>query len=212
MGGADRACVVRLLGLLGLLGLLPRCALALGAAEQVPLGCFLYGWKISDAITSIPNPVNASDAQECQKKCAMTSECKSFGFQPAFHDCWLGSDMQTPVRTLVGSFVAGPAECVAERSFLSGLQASPGCTASPSIHFPGRTARESASTFTSGMVPVPLQCWPHYASTGKPALCKGSIMQVLEDTATGWPGTCLGLHLMPDETSETCETPRRQTA
>ena len=34
MGGADRACVVRLLGLLGLLGLLPRCALALGAAEQ----------------------------------------------------------------------------------------------------------------------------------------------------------------------------------
>ena len=27
--------------------------------KQVPLGCFLYGWKISDAIWGTPNPVTA---------------------------------------------------------------------------------------------------------------------------------------------------------
>ncbi|CAE7765089.1 unnamed protein product [Symbiodinium sp. CCMP2592] len=190
---------------LAVLGL-PLCFSEASAAEQVPLGCFLYGWKVAEALSGISNPVNASDAVECQKKCAATDECKSFGFQTSFNACWLGSDIQTPSRALSNGFVAGPAKCVAERRFLSGLEASPACTASPSIRFPGRTAGESASTFTSGMVPVPLQCWPHYAATGKPALCKGSLMQVLEDSATGWPGNCLGLHFLPDETSETCET------
>ena len=177
----------------------------LSDAAEVPLGCFLYGWKISDAIWGTPNPVNATDALQCQQICANTPDCETFGFQPTWKDCWLGSKMQVPTRSSDISFVAGPAECQVAGKFRSGLSASPACALSPSPNFPGSTALQSADEFADGFVPVPLQCWPHWQS-GKPALCKGLPVETLEDTATGWPGKCLGLHRTQLPVTEDCES------
>lgn len=184
------------------------CALAAvlcTEAAEVPLGCFLYGWKISDAIWGTPNPVNATDALHCQQICVNTPHCETFGFQPAWKDCWLGSKMQVPARSSAVSFVSGPAKCAVAGQFGTGLSASPACALSPSSDFPGDTALQSASDFADDMVPVPLQCWPHLPN-GELALCKGLPVETLEDTATGWPGKCLGLARTDLPMTEDCES------
>jgi len=182
------------------------CALVLCTeAAEVPLGCFLYGWKISDAIWGTPNPVNATDALHCQQICINTPHCETFGFQPAWKDCWLGSKMQVPARSSAVSFVSGPAKCAVAGQFGTGLSASPACALSPSSDFPGDTALQSASDFADDMVPVPLQCWPHLPN-GELALCKGLPVETLEDTATGWPGKCLGLARTDLPMTEDCES------
>ncbi|CAE8690964.1 unnamed protein product [Polarella glacialis] len=73
----------------------------------------------------------------------------------------------------------------------------------------GATAEESAADWSTGIaaaseVPTNLQCWPHFED-GRLARCKGEPVQVLEDSATGWPGQCLGTHKVDLPLSESCE-------
>lgn len=57
-----------------------------------------------------------------------------------------------------------------------------------------------------GMVPVGLQCWPHSSTDGSLRSCKNEPVVVLEDFATGWPGTCQGLTLINLPSGLDCAT------
>jgi len=176
--------------------------------DTTPLGCFFYGWKISEALTDVTNPANATSALHCQNVCGSTAGCETFGYQPSSQDCWLGGKMGTPQRAS-DSFVSGPSQCSVSGSFASGMKASTMCAALPSLSFPGANAEASAAAWTTGVVPVELQCWPHLPWNGKLANCEGGPVITLEDTATGWPGTCLGL-VQTSVASDTCETNCRE--
>lgn len=185
-----------------LLLLVPPCIRAV--IDTTPLGCFFHGYKISEALQGLKNPVDARSAVECQQTCADTAGCQTFGFQPDHQDCWLGGALETPQKTVSPSFIAGPARCSVSGTFESGMPASASCTASPSTSFPGATPEQSAADFTTGLVPVSLQCWP-YDEEGSLVPCKGEPIVTLEDTSTGWPGKCLGLHLVTLTAGESCE-------
>eukprot|EP00913_Durusdinium_trenchii_P002000 g1850.t1 len=171
--------------------------------------------------------VSWHDFEYLQKLCDASSCAKGFTLEVRLLRSWaveVCADLmellrrhahivkESAVRLLEKTFIAGPAKCTVAGKFSTGLAASPACALSPNSNFPGGTPLDSASDFASGLVPVPLQCWPHWP-TGEPALCKGIQIETLEvtgargflacrahtranlqDTATGWPGTCLGLH------------------
>eukprot|EP00930_Biecheleria_cincta_P047428 TRINITY_DN32881_c0_g1_i1.p1 TRINITY_DN32881_c0_g1~~TRINITY_DN32881_c0_g1_i1.p1 ORF type:complete len:720 (+),score=96.54 TRINITY_DN32881_c0_g1_i1:33-2192(+) len=177
---------------------------AMATVKAVPLGCFFYGWKISSPMTGLTNPTNATDALACQKICEDTSPCKSFGFQPESQDCWLGGELELPTRAAKHSFTSGPAKCTVTGEFPSGMEANSMCASLPGLAFPGATAKDSASAFPTGVVPVNMQCWPHYPN-GELASCSGEPIVTLEDTATGWAGRCLGLHMVAGASGDMCE-------
>lgn len=177
---------------------------AMGTVKAVPLGCFFYGWKISSPMTGLTNPRNATDALGCQKVCQDTASCKSFGYQPESQDCWLGGEIELPTKAVEPSFTSGPSKCEVTGKFASGMKANSMCASLPGPSFPGATANDSSATFPTGVVPVNMQCWPHYPN-GELASCSGEPIVTLEDTATGWAGRCLGLHMVAGASTDMCE-------
>mmetsp|Transcript_63210 Transcript_63210/g.116397 ORF Transcript_63210/g.116397 Transcript_63210/m.116397 type:complete len:744 (+) Transcript_63210:750-2981(+) len=84
----------------------------------------------------------------------------------------------------------------------------------PTIGFPAQTAALSNSAWPSGTQPPSLACWPQ-TQDGSILPCDTGSFQVLDDTASGWPGKCSGLgirHLLATEDSygfncqKSCET------
>eukprot|EP00933_Yihiella_yeosuensis_P013935 TRINITY_DN12695_c0_g1_i2.p1 TRINITY_DN12695_c0_g1~~TRINITY_DN12695_c0_g1_i2.p1 ORF type:complete len:666 (+),score=73.72 TRINITY_DN12695_c0_g1_i2:80-2077(+) len=182
---------------LGLAIFVVLAPLADAVISTVPLGCFFHGWRFDGLVKGVRNHVNASSAEECQELCAAVAGCKSFGYSAHWQTCYFGNQFKTPVPAIDKTFVVGPARCKVDGRFDTGMEAGALCSESalPGSGFPGKTAEESEAAWTTGIAPVNLQCWPHYQN-GDLAPCKGEEIKVLEDTATGWPGDCLGLSLV----------------
>lgn len=141
------------------------------------------------------------DVEACQAHCAATSECEHFTFwvAPALR-CDLaaaGASLQQepPQASHAPLATSGPRACAAAAA----------CSEVPGDCFPGRNAAASAAAWPSGEVPTNAQCWPRDSATGFPVDCPTQRVTVLEDTVTGWPGTCLGLVQIDVPTGEWCE-------
>lgn len=72
----------------------------------------------------------------------------------------------------------------------------------PADGFPGASAANSNKAWTGGQQPAPGECWPSWWD-GQPLNC--NQVEVLEDTATGWPGKCRGLVEMTSINGTDCE-------
>jgi len=167
--------------------------------DEVPMGCFNYGYVYSPAMTNVTQPVIADSPMTCQQRCRETEGCARFGFWETGLQCWLGdANSQAVVSKTLGG-ISGPAHCSVETV---------SCTENdiPTARFPGQTAEESRSGWPTGQQPTNLQCWPR-KSSGFPASCSSAVATVLQDTLLGWPGRCEGMTQITNlESHETCQT------
>lgn len=138
-----------------------------------------------------------NNVYECQKQCVLNATwgCEYFGFNPFTGSCYLaGSDAHFTTYLGEGLYT-GPRVC-------SKLPA--GCSEVPSTDFPAQDELASKLAWPSHKVPAKLECWPKNYSSGSYASCP--VVTVLEDTAAGWPGKCLGLSKVIVPNSETCKS------
>eukprot|EP00930_Biecheleria_cincta_P095123 TRINITY_DN87146_c0_g1_i1.p1 TRINITY_DN87146_c0_g1~~TRINITY_DN87146_c0_g1_i1.p1 ORF type:complete len:869 (-),score=130.71 TRINITY_DN87146_c0_g1_i1:212-2776(-) len=134
---------------------------------------------------------------ECQKQCVLNASwgCEFFGFFPASGACYLGGSNSTFTQSFGEGGYTGPRVCP-ERPVA--------CTETPSADFPGVDERSSSLAWPSHKVPGNMECWPKDYVTHLFKSCPG--VKVLEDTASGWPGRCLGLKQVVVPLHESCQS------
>lgn len=133
-----------------------------------------------------------SSASACQERCASTANCVHFSFW-ADGGCTLADISSTPHPTThAQGVISGPATCPA-----GSCDAVP----MPENGFPAATASASMSAWQAGRQPMVNECWPK-AEDGTYFVCENPV--VLQDTADGWPGRCMGMHPNRLEDGEDC--------
>jgi len=161
-------------------------------------GCYYRNARYWSKPTSNSSEVLqvAGNLSECQALCRNSVYCQYFGFKQEDNKCWLvGADAVYVLKWSDG-IITGPKVCPAVPSGCSELP-----TAGP---FPGADKYESKMAWPSHRVPNKLECWPKNYTGGWFNSCP--VQQVLEDTALGWPGKCMGLQQVVVPFKETCES------
>eukprot|EP00929_Paragymnodinium_shiwhaense_P020812 TRINITY_DN13749_c0_g1_i1.p1 TRINITY_DN13749_c0_g1~~TRINITY_DN13749_c0_g1_i1.p1 ORF type:complete len:624 (-),score=106.01 TRINITY_DN13749_c0_g1_i1:140-1939(-) len=155
--------------------------------EHIPEGC--YTWSVSDeaATEFVKLPAENLTAPGCQEACAAKPGCHAFtyhgGSKPSCHHA-VGD--KTTKLTPSAEALSGPARCEDPARV---------CRELPRGPWPGRTPEESNKAWPTHYQPQNLQCWPRHANL-KLKNCPSVV--VVEDTANGWPGACLGLNLQKE--------------
>lgn len=160
------------------------------------VGCFRQGHAFSHYIPG--TSINTTSIQLCQQHCQKTPECIKFAYFPWRKECWFADDTAS-VQPMSSSYViAGYRTCTPDD-----LKLPERCISEvPSDGFPGASAANSNMAWSGGQQPVPGECWPSWWD-GQPLGC--NQVEVLEDTATGWPGKCRGLVEMTSINGTDCE-------
>mmetsp|Transcript_59799 Transcript_59799/g.115357 ORF Transcript_59799/g.115357 Transcript_59799/m.115357 type:complete len:755 (-) Transcript_59799:184-2448(-) len=172
------------------------------AQKDFPVGCYLQGWKLEALATTHGwgHIRDVSSARECQHRCKETSDCRFFTYASSSFSCWLMNEFSSVHQDT--SLVSGPANC---RSSSTGSATSGPCSALPGSGFPGETAAQSHEAWPTGIVPTPLQCWPHQEN-GDLSPCSSEPVRVLEDTTVGWPGRCEQLQQVAVPDGGSCQS------
>lgn len=168
---------------------------ALGTASAFTPGCLITGMRFIDPV--YVNPNRTAGATACQNLCEADVLCSGFTYYPNSGECWpsaSGSGSKLAPQEPGVPAYAGPKTCPDH---------SIACPASLVGDWPKSTAAESNAAFNTGYQPGVLQCWPKTTFNGSYGSC--SEVSTLDDTATGWPGKCLGLAPKTLVGSETCE-------
>lgn len=135
---------------------------------------------------------DVGSATLCQERCATTAGCEHFSYW-ADMGCTLADSTATPHPTShAEGVISGPPTCP-----LGICDAPP----MPQNGFPAETAAASMASWPTGRQPMVNECWPK-AEDGRYFVCENPI--VLQDTASGWPGRCMGMHPKTLEPGEDC--------
>ncbi|CAK9111434.1 unnamed protein product [Durusdinium trenchii] len=157
-------------------------------------GCF---YKNARYFSPFSQRTNATTIYECQKKCVSTSEikCLYFGFWPSTGVCYLAPADAAFTAYLSEGAYTGPAVCPEIPTV---------CTEIPTAAYPAASPEMSKMAWPMHMTPPKLSCWPKDFIGKRYKSCP--TMTVVEDTATGWPGKCLGLREVLVPYGETCQS------
>lgn len=146
-----------------------------------PLDARLGGDGEVDILVDSP----AETVEECAGRCTSLSLCQAYSFS-------FGSGC-VPGRCILAGEGSHP-------HYVEGVVSAPSaqllactCPSAPAAGaFPGSTPEQTHAAFPGGRQPLGLECWPRKQTDFELCSC-GDDVQVLQDTADGWPGMCLNL-------------------
>jgi len=151
-------------------------------AEAHP-GCFFPNFGFEPELPG--GKRSAEDLLTCQKLCVADGNCTAFTYAPQTRDCSFAGEAAKR-KPIAASTVAGYGSCRGRHGANSDA-----CTrAVPENGFPGLTPEKSNAAWMNSYQPHSLECWP-MDFAGNYRSC--DVVRVLEDTAKGWPGKCIGL-------------------
>lgn len=157
-------------------------------------GCY---YKHARYYSPFSQKTNATTIHQCQQKCVASTEikCFFFNFFPSTGACLLAPADAAFTAYLSKDSYAGPKVCPQEPVV---------CTDLPTPAFPAADSEMSKMAWPMHMVPPKLGCWPKDFVGKKFKNCPR--VTAVEDTATGWPGKCLGLDEVVVPYKETCQS------